>query len=324
MYFKNIAKFLLVTAAVFAVAPNTGLALSFDIKTNPANPAPNETVFLSVSALEFNMDLSNISWTVDGKPKDSGIGKKSISVTAPANGKSMTILVKIVPNIGGALENSITISPSDVDIIWEAVDSYVPPFYRGKALPLKQSEVKVVAVPNIKSSTGVLKPASSFVYTWKKDGKNFPASGGYGKSSFSFVNQILDKQNRIEVSLTDGTKSANGAFSFLPYEPEILFYENDQLKGPQYQKSFKDGDIFTDKARLSVLAEPYFLSKNFKSNNNIKGVWKLNGREFSSKIKNGLVINTRETTGLINVYFSYEDKEKLFRNFNKSIGINLR
>lgn len=323
MSFKNIANLLLVAVLASVLVPSAANALSFNIKMSPENPAPNQTVFLSVSALEFNMDLSNISWTVDGKLKDSGIGKKSISITAPANGKSAVVSVKVVPSIGGLLEQSITISPSELDIIWEASDSYVPPFYRGKALPISQSIVKVAAIPNIKSGTGALKPASAFVYSWKQDGKNVPASSGYGKSSMSFANQILDKQNKIEVSLTDGTKTAGGSITVTPFTPEILFYEDLQLEGTSYQKALNLIEE-TNKQKITIVAEPYFLSKNFKGNNEIKTVWKLNSQEVKSSLKNALIINTSSTTGIVNVYFGYDDIRKLFRDFDDSINLNVK
>ncbi len=322
MPLKNIAHLFLVAAVVIIFAPSAARALSFNVSMSPENPGPNQTVFLSVSALEFNMDLSNISWTVDGKPKDSGIGKKAISVTSPANGKTMNVSVKVIPNIGGILEQSITISPSELDLIWEATDSYVPPFYRGKALPVSQSVVKVAAIPNIRTSTGV-KPANSFVYSWKKDGNNVPASSGYGKSSMSFANQILDKQNKLEVSASDGTKTVDGMVTVTPFTPEIIFYEELQLEGVQYQRALNLIEE-TNKQKITILAEPYFLARNFKTDGEIKGVWKLNSQEVKSSLKNALIINTSSTTGVVNVHFAYDDTRKLFRDFDKSFSLNVR
>ena len=323
MSFKAIANFLLVVVAVFLLEPATGFALSFDIKMSPENPSPNQSVFLSVSALEFNMDLSNISWTVDGKLKDAGVGKKNISLIAPANGKSVTVLVKIVPNIGGTLQSSILISPSELDLIWEASDSYVPPFYRGKALPISQSEIKVAAIPNIRSSTGSSKPASAFAYTWRKDGKNMPANGGFGKSSFNFTNQILDKQNRVEVSVTDGTKTADGSIIITPFMPEVLFYEEYSLEGVQYQSSLGAVKEVSG-PRITVVAEPYFLSKNFKTNTDIKTIWKLNNQEAKTTKKNTLTINTSSTKGDVIVNFAYDDIRRLFRDLNGAFNLNIK
>lgn len=324
MSFKTIAHLLLVVAAAVLIQPATGFALSFDIKMSPEHPAPNQPVHLSVSALEFNMDLSTISWTVDGKLKDSGLGKKSISLVAPANGLSTTVLIKVIPNIGGAVQNTITISSGELDLIWEATDSYVPPFYRGKALPISQGSVKVAAIPNMKSAAGASKPASAFAYTWRKDGKNMPATGGFGKSSFNFTNQILDKQNRIEVSVTDGTKTASSSITVTPFVPEILFYEDYSLTGVQYQNALGAVHEISDRPRVTIVAEPYFLSKNFKTNNDIKGTWTLNGQAAETSKKNTLAINTSGTTGAVAVYFAYDDIRKLFRDFTGSVNLNIK
>ena len=324
MTLKNIAHLFLVAAAVIMFAPSEARALSFNISMSPENPVPNQAVFMSVSALEFNMDLSNISWTVDGKPKESGVGKKAISVTAPANGKTLTVVVKVIPNIGGLLEQSVTISPSELDLIWEATDSYVPPFYRGKALPVSQSIVKVAAIPNVRTSTGALKPASSFVYSWKKDGNNVLASSGYGKSSMSFANQILDKQNRVEVSVTDGTKTVSSSVTIVPFTPEILLYEEYSLTGIQYQEALGLIKEMTAKPRTTIVAEPYFLSKNFKTNPDIKTIWKLNNQEVKATKKNILTINTSNTKGDVIVNFAYDDIRRIFRESETTFNLRIR
>lgn len=320
---KNIFSFLMLAIFVLGFGPRDAKALSVDISMSPESPVPNEMVFLSVSALEFNMDLSNISWSVDEKLKESGVGKKSISVVAPANGKSVKVSVKVIPNIGGILESSVVISPAGLDILWEATDSYVPPFYRGKALPISQGEVRVVAIPNIKTTSGAIKPSNSFVYTWRKDGKNVPNASGLGKSSFGFANQLLDKQNRIEVSATDGTKSAAGAVTMTPFVPEIVFYEELTLEGVQYERALSQMHPVTE-PRITIVAEPYFLSRNFKKNLDIKTVWRLNNQEAKAAQKNTMVINTSNTEGQVAVSFTYDDIRKLFRDFSKTITLNIK
>lgn len=312
---------LLVAALVFVLSPADALALSFSISMTPESPRPNETVFLSVSALEFNMDLSTISWSVDGKAATAGVGKKNFSVVAPANGKTMKIDVKVVPNIGGTAESSIVIAPAEIDLLWEATDSYVPPFYKGKALPITQSEVKVVAMPNIKSG-GSLKSARSFVYTWQKDGKNIPNANGLGKSSYKFANQILEKSNRVSVSASDGASSVASAVTLDLFSPEIIFYETDRAGLVRYQEAYGVARN-VPQSRLSLVAEPYFLSSNFKTNNDIKTVWKLNDQEVKPASKNNVVINAATTTGSVDVYFAYDDVRKMFRDFNKTVGLNV-
>ena len=38
-------------------------------------------------------------------------------------------------------------------LLWQANDSYVPPFYKGKALPGADTKIKIVAMPEIRSGS---------------------------------------------------------------------------------------------------------------------------------------------------------------------------
>ncbi len=303
--------------------PYDARALTANISKTPEYPAPGETVFISVSALEFNAALSDISWKLDGKPLVSGVGKTTVSVTAPAAGKKALVSATIKPNIGGELERSIEISPAGVDLLWEATDSYVPAFYRGKALPIKEGQVKVVAVPNVATANGALRSSGAFAYTWRKDGKNVPNQSGLGKAALSFSNQILDKENRVEVAATDGSSSVGGTIIIRPFTPEVILYKEEAARGPVRARALRAVEE-VDVSRVTVIAEPYFLSKNFMTNPDITGKWTLNGQEAKSSRKNALLINTGSTTGNVSVAFSYADARKLFRNFTKSFTLNIK
>ncbi len=310
---------LAVLGPAFAFAQNQ----TFSVRQSPENPNPGETVFLNISAYEFNVDLAKITWSLDGKAKDSGVGKKAFSFVAPANGKTSSVEIEVVPQNGKAIKQTLSFTPADIDILWEALDSYTPPFYPGKSLPISQSQVKVVAVPVVKNANGTHRKTEDFVFTWRKDGKNFPGQSGLGKNGFSFANQILDKQNRVDVSATDGAKTVSGSVIITPFESEILFYEVDRVSGlPKYQDAYGPA-VDVKQSRLSLVAEPYFLSSNFKIDENIKTVWKLNDQEVKPSSKNNLIINATTTTGPVNVTFLYDDTKKLFRDFNETTSLNI-
>ncbi|MCC7469579.1 MAG: hypothetical protein IT284_00320 [Bacteroidetes bacterium] len=307
------------------ILPRLTLAQSVSVTLNqsPQNPSPGERISFSVAAFEFNVDLAKITWTVDGKAQNSGTGLKNFFANAPENGKSMNVGVEVVPQNGSAINRSVLVSPASIDIVWEALDSYTPPFYKGKSLPISQSQIKVSAIPVIKNGNTTLRNPGDFAYTWRKDGTNFPGQSGLGKSSFSFSHQTLDKNNKIEVSVTDGTRTASNVLTIAPYSPEIIFYEVDRNTGlPKYQEAFGNNKNIKQ-SRVSVIAEPFFLSKDYLKNTTIKTLWQLNGQQVNSPIKNNLVIDATNTLGNISVSFSYDDTKRLFRDSSFSTNLNV-
>jgi hypothetical protein len=305
-------------SAGFALTTDPNLSLSI----NPTNPDPGVMVSATVSANEFSVDLSTITWSVDGKKVNEGKGLKLFSFQAPANGKSMTVTAKVVTPARLTLEKSITISPAGMDILWEVVDGYAPPFYKGKVLPIKQSGVRVVAMPNVKLANGKSAQAGDFVYMWKQDGENMVSQSGYGKNSFFFSNQILNADNQINVSATNGSKQLSGFITLVPFTPEILFYENNPDLGVQYQKALVT-NTGLQTARLAVVAEPYNLLRDFKTNANAKIDWMVNNQKFTAQSKNEVILSTANISKL-SLSASYNETDKLFRNFNSSVDLNIR
>jgi hypothetical protein len=296
---------------------------SLNLTLSPQNPEPGQAMSASVSAFEFNIDLSKISWSLDGKSIKSGIGEKSATFTAPAAGKSATLSVSVTPKQGATITRSVVITPGGtVDLVWEAVDGYTPPFYKGKTLPIKQSTIKVVAIPQAKMTNGVFAKPGDFVYTWRKDGTNMPGQSGLGKNNIVFNNQILDTTNRIDISATNGTNTVSNSISIAPFAPEILFYQYDQTKeSSHYEKSF-EGSTFINQPRLTLVAEPYFLAKDWKKNNTITFNWKLNGQPAKAGEKNTLGIITSK--GVVSVEAEYNETQKLFRNIKSTVRFTVQ
>ena len=297
---------------------------AIDLTLLPANPTPSQTVMASVSALEFNIDLAKIVWTLGTKVIKSGQGVKSVSFTAPAAGKSDILSVVVTPPGQSALTTSISIAPGGtVDLIWEAIDGYTPPFYRGKTLPIKQSAIKVAAMPIVKTSNGTLAKSSTFAYNWTKDGTNVGGQSGLGKSSVVFSNQILENSNRVEVSATNGMETVRGSVTIVPFTPEILFYEYDQSRGMgQYNKAFQN-NTFIDQPRLTLVAEPYFLMKDWFTNKDVTFNWNLNNQSAKAGEKNTLGIITT-TKGQVDVGVTYDETQKLFRNIKAFTRFNVK
>lgn len=301
------------------VASNT-----IDLTLLPANPGPNQSVIATVSSLEFNIDLAKISWSLGTKVLKSGQGVKSVSFTSPAAGKSEILSVVVTPAGKSAITTSISVAPGGtMDLIFETVDGYTPPFYRGKTLPIKQSAIKVVAMPVVKSSNGAFAKPGTFAYTWEKDGTNAGGQSGLGKNSIVFGNQILENSNRVEVSATNGLETVKGSITVVPFTPEILFYEYDQSLGMgQYNKVFQNNTSI-EQPRLTLVAEPYFLMKDWPNNKDVIFNWTLNNQPAKAGEKNTLGIITT-TKGQVDVGVTYDETQKLFRNIKAFTRFNVQ
>src|SRR3989338_993377 len=107
---------------------------SMFVRSSPEAPGAFEETTLSLVSYSFNLDTSQISWTLDGKAALSGSGKKSFTFTTKNVGSTSTIDIKVTPAGGEALNQRVVVRPANVDLLWQATDSYVPPFYRGKAM----------------------------------------------------------------------------------------------------------------------------------------------------------------------------------------------
>ncbi len=178
---------------IFAVSPSV-----IEVKLTPENPSPNENTRITLSSYLSNLDNVLISWFVNGKKVSSGIGEKSLSVNAPA-ALSETTVRALVALPDGEIEKKVLIRPSVMVLLWQALDSYVPPFYRGKALPSIGSEIKVVAMPEIKNKTRTVNPRN-MTYAWKNNYTNDAEGSGYGKNFFVYTNDYLESSDNIGVT----------------------------------------------------------------------------------------------------------------------------
>lgn len=249
---------LLMAGVILPVSINAASPSSILVNIVPANPSPNENTSITLSSYANNLDSILISWSVDGKSILSGIGKKSFSVNAPVAGGETTVTAKIaLPD--GEIEKRIIIRPAVMVLLWQADDAYVPPFYKGKAMPTPDSAVKVVAMPEIKISSGMVSP-KNMTYAWKKDYTNDQGGSGYGKNFFLYTNDYLEDSNNISVvaSTIDQKYSSTASIDIGTTQPKILFYKNDAVLGTIWEHALLNGyRIIGDEI---IEAAPYFIS----------------------------------------------------------------
>ncbi len=307
-----------------ALAAGQVSASSINVAINPEVPGPNTNTSITLSSYATDINRALISWTLDGKTMQSGIGKTIFSFTTKGVGTATTVTVNISIDLQPAITKTIVITPADVDMLWEAIDSYVPPFYKGKAMPSSEAKIKVTAMPNIKGANGVKIKSSDMVYNWKHNYDNDPNGSGYGKDSYIVNANYLNNSEIVDLSVSSVSNSsaASGRAVLVTGDPKIVFYQKDPLEGIKYENALKtDLNLSTDETTL--VAEPYFFSPADINSSKYKYTWNINGSAVDTPAKkNVMTLRKGPTGGTANISLEIENVLKLFQDAKQNLNIN--
>ncbi|MBU0612154.1 hypothetical protein KKA39_01480 [Patescibacteria group bacterium] len=286
------------------------------LEISPKYPKAQEEVKASLSSYTTDLNKSKISWKLNGEVSIEAVGKKDFYFKAGEAGLQTYLEAEIQASDGSFINKKIIITPADMAILWEATDSYVPPFYRGKALLTSEGMVKVVALSNSQNSAGL-------TYNWKLDGNNKPDSSGYKKNYFIFKNSYLDKDNTIEVTTSSltGKGVGQGKIIIKPTSPKIVFYQKDPALGVKYERSLGAGFNINPNGSI-VVVEPYFFSPKNLDSSDLKFEWSLGEESISTPSpKNELGIRPEiGQSGQSSVGISISNIKKMFLSASKKIN----
>lgn len=262
----------------------------------PENPGAFESVNVILDSNLIDLRRYQISWYIDGKITVQGFGKTRLTTTTKNYGQTTKIEVVIaIPT--GAITKTLMVTPQDVSTMWEAMDSYVPPFYEGKKLPARESIVKIVAIPNFIKNGRTVDP-ETLVYNWKRNDNIILDSSSYGASSILIQNNKLRASEVISVTASTADDSNNGtADQYITFfNPKILFYQKDPTTGitSPFARTFSNMRT----AQLTVVAEPYFFSLSQKNPSALDFSWSVNNDPVSlSDTRNKQLLNLQNPGG---------------------------
>ncbi|MDO8430611.1 MAG: hypothetical protein Q7S72_01305 [Candidatus Taylorbacteria bacterium] len=326
MYFRSLTISILLVSVFFGYifALKTSAASPSDILLTmlPENPAPNENVSISLNSYAVNLDTVLISWFANGKKITEGVGKKTFSMQSGDITSETNVSIDInLPD--GRLTVRTIIRPSNMVLLWQAEDSYVPPFYKGKALPTPDSSIRVVAMPEIMSGKSMISP-NSMTYDWKLDYSNDKEASGYGKSFLIYNNDYLERSNNIGVvaTTTDQKFSAANNINIETTSPKIVFYKKDQLLGTLWETAIGDNHRIDGDEILE--ASPYFISPKNPLNPLLVWNWSINGSQVAlgSIMKNLIPLKKADgSSGVAKLKLQIENEYKIFQTTEKEINI---
>lgn len=285
------------------------------ISISPSSPNPNTNTKVSLSTYSTDLNKTKISWYLDGNLASEGIGRKNFSFTTKAAGTSSTVEAIIETSSGDLIKKQVVITPSSVDILWEAKNSYVPPFYKGKKLGTNEGLFKINAIPNSSSIVGNF-------YDWKLDNSPDQNSSGYEKNYFEFQKSYLDVNNKIDVIITDlfGKKIGEGNITVGTNSPKILLYEKDQVLGIKWEAALDDG-FKISKTGNTIFAAPFYFSTN-TNQSNLSYEWYI-GKEKTESSNNLLSVKPADrNSGTSIIKVAINNINSLFQNMEKTLNVN--
>lgn len=281
-FLQNFSLFSLLIVGFFIFTPftshaqlNSALSVAGDItlRVTPEYPKPGDIITATLHSYLIDVEAYQITWKVNGKEADRGTGVSSIKTTVGQTGEETQIEAQIVLPTE-IVNKKRSVIPGGLDILWESPYTYVPPFYKGKALPARESDIRVTAIPRIpsfKSSDDV----SDYIFTWDHDFTTKGSLSGYGKSTYSFTNPFNDKLEIVgaTVSNTQGTFEASDDTEIVLVEPEVVFYQETDDLGVRPQ-ALTDR-IVSEIKTLNLIAEPFYFSTKSPTATDLEFTWRI-------------------------------------------------
>lgn len=244
--------------AVVALLPPTAsaqfgsAAVGVQLLLTPEFPSPEGSVEVSLSDYTVDTVGATVSWYVDGVLRKEFTNERSIKIQAGKLGTTVPVRVMLSRSGAPSLSASVDVVPSQVDLIIEA-DTYVPDFYRGRALPSPESSARAIAVVHDGSGAS----ASSYTYTWEDDGSVLFGGPVKGKQAIDFtVSRFRGKTLGVTVTNSAGVTVGERTIEVPQTEPRLLFYEYSPLRG--LLERAVTGPLPLISEEVTVYGEPYF------------------------------------------------------------------
>jgi hypothetical protein len=250
------------------------------ISATPATPKAGDSVHFTVEGSVYDFPKDTITWTINGKTVASGVGQSSIDATIDQRGDPIDVVVSVTDATWGSAGSEVNIAPLQVDILYDA-PTYVPPFYRGRAMPSAGGSMRVQAIAHLTRAGSVI-PDSSITYTWSRNGTVLGSISGLGKSKIVIDSPNLYSSDTISVhaGASGDTISADASVVVPASSVTVQLYEDHPLYGITYFNALQSE--VRPSEEITVSAVPYFATVSSLSDPTLQFSWLLNDQTFSA------------------------------------------
>lgn len=294
------------------------------VKTTPEIPGPDELVTVKLDSYSFNLNNYYIAWFENGEQRSADYGNREYSFRTGQTGE-ITNITAVIEVGNKVFRKELRFAPSEIDLLWEVVDGYTPPFYKGKALPLRQSTIKVTAIPE----TQLLAPtdAPQLIYYWDNNYQRDSRASGFGKQSYTFIADALNVNEKISVTANDRRENSFAKNTIdIPtntYEPKILFYNIDENNRVLTNKALNTNPIIQgDTVHMSF--HPLNFSTLQENFTDLYVLWNINGEQRPPQDfekQNELHISSGGETGNVPISLTLEGVSKALQKHTEDINI---
>lgn len=254
-----------------------GITPDLTYTTTPDSPDADQSVDISLHSFFFDLPDADIKWMVDGNTVGEGTGMTGITTSTGDQGSEHDV-VAIVTNAQGASASvNIALIPTSIDLLYDA-DSYVPPFYQGRALPSSGTTIHVQAMPDFVTPEGKLLSPDTLAYNWTQDGRVLKSSSGVGKSSIDVPAPFPHDATTIRVQAvsTDGRMHGEATVRIPTVEASVDLYEDHPLFGIQYFSALGSPAQIPD-TEMTFAVIPFFAPVHSSNDPSLQFEWTVNG-----------------------------------------------
>lgn len=300
-------------------------APDLEITATPQNPGANTPVSLSLGSSALDLADSSITWYQNGKALAQGTGVTAATVTTGALGSRLNITAAVTAPDGTQEQAQTTIIPTQIDLLFDG-NTYVPPFYQGRALPSAGTMIRAQALAYFKRADGTLVPPSQISYTWKEGGSVVGTASGTGRSSAFLPAPSLYGSTVLEVDAASLDNSFTGSASIIiPAAPvQLVLYQDHPLYGIVYDNAIVSGaSIAQSQATFAVV--PYFAQARSPNDPNLAYTWSVNGSSVSSSAQDPseITLNAQNSSGQAAVSVDITHATNIFLSAQGSWSISL-
>ncbi|MES2994496.1 MAG: hypothetical protein V4681_00445 [Patescibacteria group bacterium] len=227
------------------------------VTISPEYPKPYQTIVVTPSSTLVDLSSSAVTVSANGTVVSRGSGTAPTNVTVGGPGSVTTITVSVTAE-GRTYNKTLSVRPADVSLVIEPVTT-THPFYQGGAGVASEGLLRIIALPDLRSSAGTRLPASSLVYTWRLGDRVLQAESGIGKSYLSATAPVRFRDTRVTLTVTsaDSAIVAQTSAVVSPIDPLVRIYRNDPLLGPLFDTALS-GAITMGGDEQTFRAVPYY------------------------------------------------------------------
>jgi len=238
-------------------AQGIGSTEPFSLVINPEFPRPYQSVSISPRSTLINLAASTVVIRVNGQEVERGSGQVVGYARMGAPGEATTVSVSIT-NGGQTHTKELTLRAADVALVVEPL-STAHPFYRGGSLAASEGRVRLVAVPDVRTSPGSPVAPQNLIYTWRLGSQVLQSASGIGKNSIEATAPVRYRDARISVTVTTQDESVVAYAQTLvsPIDPVLRIYRNDPLLGPLFDNALI-GSVTMASGEETYRVVPYY------------------------------------------------------------------